>query len=90
MAASCSPCEKITLGADYNLLFANQNSYPGRGIFTGDGNFRGQLVAGRLIYQINEHVSGHLLAEVFFPGDFYNDTYNEVAGFFRYELNFSW
>ena len=87
---SCVPCDKITLGADYHLLFAHHNSYGGRGIFGGNGNFRGQLVAGRMIYQINQHVSGHLLAEVFFPGGFYNNTRNEVAGFFRYELNFTW
>jgi hypothetical protein len=89
---SCSPCEKITLGADYNLLFANHNSYGGRGIFTTspDSNFRGQLIAGRMTYQFNKHVSGHLLAELFFPGNFYNNSYNEVAGFFRYELNFTW
>ncbi len=89
---SCVPCEKITLGADYNLLFSNHNSYGGRGIFStsNDSNFRGQLIAGRMIYQFNKHVSGHLLAEVFFPGDFYNNAHNEVAGFFRYELNFTW
>jgi hypothetical protein len=87
---SCVPCEKITLGADYNLLFANHNSYDGRGIFSSDSNFRGQLLAARMTYQFNKHVSGHLLAELFFPGNFYNDDFNEVAGFFRYELNFSW
>ena len=89
---SCAPCEKITLGADYNLLFANHNSYDGRGIFTTspDSNFRGQLIAGRMTYQFNKHISGHLLAELFFPGNFYNNSYNEVAGFFRYELNFTW
>jgi hypothetical protein len=89
---SCVPCEKITLGADYNLLFANHNSYGGRGIFSTspDSNFRGQLIAGRMTYQFNKHISGHLLAELFFPGDFYNNDHNEVAGFFRYELNFTW
>ena len=89
---SCAPCEKITLGADYNLLFANHNSYGGRGIFStsSDSNFRGQLIAGRMTYQFNKHISGHLLAELFFPGNFYNNAYNEVAGFFRYELNFTW
>lgn len=87
---SCSPCEQITLGADYHLLFAQHNTYGGRGIFSADGNFRGQLLAGRMTYQFNKHISGHLLAELFFPGNFYNNAYNEVAGFFRYELNFTW
>jgi hypothetical protein len=92
VGVSCAPCEKITLGADYNLLFANHNSYGGRGIFSTspDSNFRGQLIAGRMTYQFSKHISGHLLAELFFPGNFYNNSYNEVAGFFRYELNFTW
>jgi len=87
---SCAPCEKVTLGADYHLLFSQHNTYGGRGIFSGDSNFRGQLVAGKMTYKFNKHVSGHLLAELFFPGNFYSDARNEVAGFFRYELNFTW
>ena len=30
---SCAPCEKVTLGADYHLLFSQHNTYGGRGIF---------------------------------------------------------
>jgi len=44
-----------------------------------------------LKYKFNKHVSGHLLAELFFPGDFYNQkTRDEVAGFLRYQLMFTW
>lgn len=93
---SCVPCDKITLAADYNALFTQHNSYSnfGRqgpaGYFTDDGSFRGHLLTGKLTYKFNQHISGHLLAELFFPGDFYNDSRNEVAGFFRYELTFTW
>jgi hypothetical protein len=97
---SCVPCDKITLAADYHALFAHHNSYdnfarvtsadPTKRYFTDDGNFRGHLLTGKLTYKFNQHISGHLLAELFFPGNFYNDERNEVAGFFRYELTFTW
>jgi len=90
VGASCVPCEKITLGVDYHLLFAHHNSYPGRGFFGPSSNFRGQLWAARMTYQFNQHVSGHLLAELFCPGNFYGEDNNQTAGFFRYELNFTW
>ena len=55
-----------------------------------NGCLKGQLLSGLMRYKFSEHVSGHLLAELFFPGDFYNETRNEVAGLFRYELVFTW
>lgn len=90
VGGSFVPCEKITLGLDYHLLFADQNSYPGRGLFGSDFKYRGQLWAARMIYQYNQHISGHLLAELFCPGDFYDNDRNNTAGFFRYELVFTW
>jgi hypothetical protein len=95
---SCVPSEKITVGADYHLLFAQHNSYPLRSdggpaalrYFDDDGNCRGHLLVGKMTYQFAPHISGHFLAELFFPGNFYDDAYNEVAGFLRYELTLTW
>jgi hypothetical protein len=55
-----------------------------------NGCFRGQLLTSVLRYKFNEHVSTHIIGELFLPGDFYSDNRNEVAGFFRYEINFTW
>jgi hypothetical protein len=32
----------------------------------------------------------HLLGEAFFPGNYYDDTKNDVAVFARYEVTFTW
>ena len=88
---ACQPSGKCGLAADYHLLFADEkDSYPGRPYFNGDDCFRGQLLTGQLTYKFNPHISGHVRAELFCPGNFYSDLYNETAGFFRYELVFSW
>ena len=87
----CSPCEKLFLQTNYDLLFTDEN-YPGRQAtgFSPDGCLRGQQLSAKLTYQFNEHISGHVLAELFFPGDFYTDARNDVSGFFRYELTIAW
>jgi hypothetical protein len=83
--------EKLELSADYNLLFAaRKDSYGTRGYFTENSNFRGQLFSALLNYKFSSHISGHLLGEFFFPGDFYNESRNDVAAFLRYELCFTW
>ncbi len=92
---SCVPCDPLKLGVDYHVLFSHHNAYGtsrsrGGRIFTDDGSCRGQLLVGKLTYKFNKHVSGHLLGELFFPGDFYSDNYNDVAAFLRYELMFTW
>jgi len=87
---SCKPHEKLDLAADYHLLWADRHPARNNAFFTNNGAFRGQLLTGVLKYKFNPHISGHLLAEVFMPGNFYDKARNEVAGFFRYELTFTW
>ncbi|KPK86230.1 MAG: hypothetical protein AMJ81_01865 [Phycisphaerae bacterium SM23_33] len=87
---SCTPHEKLELCADYHLLFADKNTFRDRPFFTDHGCFKGQLLTGLLKYKFNKHIAGHVLAELFFPGDYYSDVRNEVAGMFRYEIVFTW
>lgn len=84
------PCKKVSVAADYHLLFANQNTFAGTPGFSGNGKFRGQLISGLLKYTLNEHVSGHFVAELFCPGDYYDSSRNDVAVFLRYQLMFTW
>ena len=58
-------------------------------VFSDGGCFRGQLLSGVLKYKFTEQLSGHLLGEVFFPGDYYSDDRNDPAVFLRVQLNYS-
>jgi hypothetical protein len=87
---SDKPCDNITLGFDYNVLFANHNPLAGHAGFSDDGDLKGHLLTGKLTYQFTKHISGHLWAEVFFPGNYFGPDRNSVEGFFRYELTVTW
>lgn len=85
---ACVPHEKLKFRVNYHLLWGDEN--PGTANFRPGGNFRGQLAEAKLTYKLCDYVSGHLVAEGFFPGDFYAATRQSPASFFRYELTFTW
>jgi hypothetical protein len=87
---SINPTKKLEFAADYYLLFAPENSNAGQPNFSNNGNFRGQLMTMLLKYQINAHLSGHGLAEFYFPGNYYSSLSNDPAVFLRYELVCAW
>lgn len=82
----CEPTEQLCLTNQYHVLFADENTLGGTGGRSNDSHFRGQLLTSRLTYKFNRHLSGHLLGEFFFPGDYYTDDRNDAAAFLRYEL----
>ena len=68
----------LSLNIDYHHMMAPQKaaagSFPG-----GTRNTRGNLVIAKLLYKINDNITGHILWENFTPGDFYftgADRYN--------------
>jgi hypothetical protein len=83
--------EKISLRNDYNLLFADDNTFRGgtRGM-SKSGNFRGQLVKTTLKYKMTKAIEHRIEGEAFFPGDFYNNDKNDIAVLARYSLYFTW
>ena len=85
-----NPSDKTEFSLNYNLFFANQNPKAGTAGFSDNAKFRGQLLTALLTYKFNPHVSGHLLGEVFAPGNYYDDFRNDVALFLRYEVVFTW
>jgi hypothetical protein len=87
---SGEPHERLGLRADWQFLFADENTLAGQPGFDESGKFRGQLWTGRASYRFSEHVSGHLHGELFCPGDYTTDDRNDTAYFFRLELMFTW
>ena len=92
---SSNPMKDLEVCADYSLLFADKTTYSDRTIggsrvFTNSGCFRGQLLGLLAKHSLGKHIKHHLLAELFCPGDYYADAFNEFAAFLRYEIVFSW
>ncbi|HNQ23033.1 MAG TPA: alginate export family protein [Phycisphaerae bacterium] len=83
------PNAKLELCSDYHLLFADQNTFADRPGFSGGGCFRGQLLSTVLNYKFTPWLSGQLLGEFLFPGDYYTDARNDPALFLRAQLMFS-
>jgi len=80
----CKPTKKMVWTTDFNLLFSDDNSY-GTAPPYNTGSGRGYLVNSVLKYKFNKWLSGHLLAEYFIPGSFYDDDADE-AFFLRWQL----
>lgn len=83
------PTEKLTLAADYHLLFADENTFRDRPGFSASGRFRGQLLTGILRYKFNRFLSGHIMGEYFWPGDYYAPPRDDPAAYLRIELMFT-
>jgi hypothetical protein len=83
---SFNPCKKLEVVTDYQLLFADENTRAGNAMFSDNGLFRGELITAWLKYKFNPFISGHLVGEFFFPGNYYSDFANDPAVFLRYEL----
>lgn len=75
----------IALSLDYHRLAAPEISDPAKAFPGGSGTRRGDLLIGRLTYQISPHLSGHVLFERFAPGDFYL-TGADSYGWMRMEV----
>jgi hypothetical protein len=83
--------EKTEMRCSYNLLFADENtSQGGTSGMSKSGVFRGQLARVQLVYKASEHIEHKLEAEMFGPGDFYNNDKNDPAVLVRYNLLWTW
>ncbi len=85
------PTTLVTL--DYHALWADEESTRTRAQLVNisqDGNFRGHLATGWIRTKLNKHVSGHLVAEYLWPGDFYARNRRDESYFVRAELSLAW
>ena len=84
---SVDPIKDMNFSLSYNALFADQEVPTQATVptaFTGTGNFRGHYLQSIIKYKFTKHLSGLLMGECLFPGDFY--TSREVMDFFRAEV----
>ncbi|MCD4830852.1 MAG: alginate export family protein [Anaerohalosphaeraceae bacterium] len=88
------PTEKVQMCTDYHLLWADENTKkdaPHRSGLTwsDSGKFRGQLATWMLKYQITKQLKGHLLLEMFLPGNYYEDSSRDHVFFSRFNLEYT-
>lgn len=87
-AAKVHPTTEVSL--DYHAVYADENSRCGAAGFSCSEKMRGHLLAAWVRSKFNKHVSGHLVAEHFWPGDYYVAPKGDEAYFIRAEMLLSW
>lgn len=75
----------LTLSLDVHHLMAPEKAKPHAAFPGGTGKTRGNLLIGKLSYQMGKNVTGHILWENFDPGDYYFDGADDCA-WMRMEL----
>lgn len=87
---SSNPMPRMGLHFDYHILFADQNQTDNLATtgLSKSGCLRGHMLQALLTYQFTESLSGHLIGEAFFPGNFYTHPRTDPAYFVRYQLVF--
>ncbi|TFH64169.1 MAG: hypothetical protein E4G91_06650 [Candidatus Zixiibacteriota bacterium] len=69
----------LTLSFDLHHLLVPQKADPETSFPGGRGKNRGNLLIGKLTYQMNKHVSGQILWENLDPGNYYFDGADDCA-----------
>jgi hypothetical protein len=88
---STNLAENICFGAGYALLLADQNTYKGgTGGMSRSGNLKGHLLKAQLKLKYAKNLEQTFDAEVFIPGNFYNEERNSVAVLAKTDLIFTW
>lgn len=88
-----NPHPILNFKAFYHLLYANENPVGETWVPTlvsENGGFRGQLLTGRLTYNIAKHIPGHILVEKFLANDYYSPQHPDNALMVRFEIGYVW
>ena len=87
---SVDPIKDMNFSLSYNALFADQDVPTQATVpsdFTGTGNFRGHYLQSIIKYKFTKRLSGLLMGECLFPGDYY--VSRDVMDFFRAEITYT-
>ena len=74
---------------DWNLLWADENTFKGNPHFTDNGSFRGHLLTCWAKYNFSKQLSGSLVGEYFMPGNYYAKANNDDALFFYFNVTYT-
>jgi hypothetical protein len=92
---SFKPADQWTLTTDYNLLWADENTFAngsngpaGALNFSNSGKFRGHMLTGLLTFQCCKNFRTQFLVDYFIPGGYYDDPSTDDAMFAR--VNMEW
>ncbi|MGD0552514.1 MAG: alginate export family protein [Sedimentisphaerales bacterium] len=83
------PNKEWEILTDWNLLWANENTFAGNPKFTEDGNFRGHLLTCWARYNFTKQLKGNLVGEYFMPGNYYSSTNNDNALYFHFTIEYT-
>ena len=67
------PNKQWEILTDWNLLWADENTYKGMPKFTNSGNFRGHLLTCWARYAFSKQLTGNLVGEYLMPGNYYSE-----------------
>jgi hypothetical protein len=87
---SVDPIKDMNFSLSYNALFADQDVPTQATVptaFTGTGNFRGHYLQSIIKYKFTKRLSGLLMGECLFPGDYY--VSRNVMDFVRAEITYT-
>jgi len=82
------PNSKWEILTDYHLLWADQNTFRGNAQFTNNGNFRGQLITCRAVYNFTKNIKGNIVGEYFMPGNYYASGNRDNALYFHFTIEY--
>lgn len=91
---SFKPNQVWLLQTDYNLLWADENTYAGSTSafgalsFSNSSKFRGHMLSGKATYSCCKKFKTHFLLDYFIPGSYYDDPSTDDAFFAR--VNLEW
>lgn len=89
-----TPVQNWTLLSQYNLMWADENTFGGGSgpygspAFSANGKFRGHMLTGLLTYQCCKNFRTQFLVDYFIPGGYYDSSSNDPALFSR--INMEW
>jgi hypothetical protein len=90
---SFKPHHQWEICTDYNFLWADENTNAGTQTpgqtFSDTGNFRGHLLTCWAKYKFTRQLKGHLLAEYFVPGSYYDQSTRDRALFLRANIEYT-
>jgi hypothetical protein len=91
LKAVVNPFKPLRITAEYSLLFADKKvDLPTEERVDHDSMFRGHHVKASIEHKFNPHLKHYVTAQALIPGNYYSDTRQDTASWFRYGVELKW